>query len=594
MGLFKKESLDLLRSRVDLVEVLSPYVDLKKSGAAHKGLCPFHEERTPSFMIQKGAHHYHCFGCGAHGDAIAFLMSHAHLSFTEAVEQLAERFRVPLEKEQEGQQKGPSRTEIKKCLEATCQFYQFSLLQTEEGKEALDYLAARGIDANFIELFRIGYAPASPISLLRILERQGFSKELMIEAGLVMQSGRDLFHDRVTFPILDSFGSVIGFSARKLREEQTGGKYVNSPETTLFKKSQVLFGLSYSRSRICKERKVVLVEGQIDACRLISSGLTCTVAAQGTAFGIEHVKELTKLEVRSAFLAFDGDKAGQEACEKAGHLLSQEGIEVRVVEMLPGNDPDSWVRKEGIAPFIAALETAVPYLEFLYKKQCQGRDLSSPAQKAELVRTIAQKVQAWGDPVLIHESLRKLSHLAGIPEAVLGTETALGRLPLTGSATAARSLPKASAPLASHGAAIEKDLLRWLLLLPPEEKGLLSLIEENASVELLRDPALKLLFPLLLEQRRHGSIDFLALGSQLEEGAGSYLSDLLSKRIDLPRREEGVRRTLEKLLEREWMGRREAIRARISSGEASEEEALLLAKQFDELRRNPPSLRTPS
>ena len=336
MAIFNKESLESLRQRVNLVEVLSSYVELKRNGASYKGLCPFHDEKTPSFIVQGGDTYYHCFGCGAHGDAIQFLMTHQKMSFGEAVESLAQRFHVHLELVEDRQEKkGVNKALLKEALNDACQFFHFSLLHTSEGHDALQYLYGRGIDLEFIDNFQVGLAPKMQGSLRKVMQAKNIRDEILVEAGLLTSTKegqwRDFFSDRIMFPIHSHSGEVIGFSGRKYKEETFGGKYVNTPETALFKKSRVLFGLNYSRKRIAKERKAIIVEGQIDALRLIQTGFNVTVAGQGTAFGEGHVKELMILGVNQVFLALDADKAGQEATAKIGHLFQKEGIDVKVV-----------------------------------------------------------------------------------------------------------------------------------------------------------------------------------------------------------------------------------------------------------------------
>ncbi|MES2122016.1 MAG: DNA primase, partial [Chlamydiota bacterium] len=312
---YTKDSLELLRQRIDLAEVLSSHLQMSRAGASFKALCPFHDEKTPSFVVQRGDSHYHCFGCGAHGDAIAFLMSYVKMSFSDAVESLAERFGVALETEEAtDKERGPSKAELKKALEHAAALYHYLLLHSDEGRPALNYLYARGLTLDFLQQFQVGYAPNAQDTLMRYLRAKGIEEAIIHEAGLMMitQYGkkRDFFTDRITFPIRDAMGSVIGFSSRKYKEETFGGKYINTPETLLFKKSRVLFGLSYSRTRIAKQKEAIIVEGQIDCLRLIHAGFNYVVAGQGTAFGEDHVRELIHLGVRKVFLAVDGDRAG--------------------------------------------------------------------------------------------------------------------------------------------------------------------------------------------------------------------------------------------------------------------------------------------
>nr|NGX60028.1 DNA primase [Chlamydiota bacterium] len=421
MALYTEESLDTLRSKINLVEIMSAHIQLKRAGASYKALCPFHEEKTPSFVLQAGDDHYHCFGCGAHGDAIAFLMNHLKMSFVEAVESLAERFGVTLEKtEAEGKKRGPDRSRLKEALELACNFYHTLLLHSKEGYAALQYLYRRGIDLDFIRAFRLGFSPSMRQSFLTLAKGEGFAEEILQAAGLTTERGRDFFAERVMFPITDPFGNVIGFSARKLKEETFGGKYINTPETPLFKKSHILFGLSFCRQRIAKERKAVIVEGQMDALRLIHAGCNLAIAAQGTAFGDGHVKLLSDLGVSQIFLAMDGDAAGKSAAKKIGHLFQKKGIEVSVLSLPEGSDPDSFVKEQGIDSFLKLMESPTDYLTFIVESASSEIDLKNPAQKNEMLRKLTDQIRSWEEPVLIHESLRKIAQLTAVPESVVG------------------------------------------------------------------------------------------------------------------------------------------------------------------------------
>ena len=355
--MYTSESLEELRRKIDLCDVLSAHIDLRRAGSSYKALCPFHDEKTPSFVVQKGDSHYHCYGCGAHGDAIAFLMSHLKMSFSESIEMLAERFNVPLQRTEKkgGEPRGPNKKELRFANSFAAEFFHYYLLHTDEGHAALQYLYQRGLDLDFIRLFQIGFAPRNTKVFMTAMQKREFHPKLLQEAGLVSQKGMPYFGERIVFPILDGMGNVIGFSGRKVRDETFGPKYLNTPETPLFKKSEVLFGLHASRKRIAKERKVIIVEGQIDALRLIQEGYNFTVAGQGTAFGSDHVKQLVQLGVNQVFLAFDGDEAGRAASVKVGNLFQKEGIAVLVIPMEEGQDPDQLMREKGAACFCKAL-----------------------------------------------------------------------------------------------------------------------------------------------------------------------------------------------------------------------------------------------
>lgn len=589
MVIFNKESLETLRQRVDLSEVLSAYIDLKKSGSAYKGLCPFHDEKTPSFMVQKGDSHYHCYGCGAHGDAIQFLMSHQKMSFLEAVESLAQRFNVPLERvEQTQEKKGPSKTLLREALEAACRFYQFYLLHTAEGHSALQYLYSRGIDLEFIHQFRLGLAPQAPGLFYKAMRSKSFSDEVLLAAGLLSTTKdgrlRDFFSDRILFPIHHHTDYVIGFSGRKYKEETFGGKYVNTTETELFKKSKVLFGLNYCRRRITKERKAIIVEGQIDALRLIQAGFTITVAGQGTAFGEGHVKELNNLGINQAYLALDGDAAGQEAASKIGHLFQKEGIEARIVLLPQGSDPDAFLREKGPEAFLKLLDGSIDYISFLVKHLSRDLNIESPAAKNELVQNAVKMIREWDHPVMVHETLRKLSSLLRVPEDMVG----VGKEPLP------NIFIQKSASIGSQSVdpdrILETDLLRWLLLMGQGQPRLVELVKANITENDLHVGLCQRILRVYLEnwENQH-SCDLLSLAIDLDDAEGQFvMSDILQKKVNKERAEAQLIETIKKILDRNWMQKREEIKMKIQSGQCSDEEATELAKEFDSLKRNPP------
>lgn len=582
MGTFSKASLENLKSRIDLVEVLSPYIKLQRSGASHKGLCPFHEEKTPSFIINRGDSHYHCFGCGAHGDAIQFLMTHLKMNFVEAVEWLAEKFQVPLEEVQNDQPKGPSKTALKDVLERACQFYQFYLLHTLEGHAALDYLYTRGITLDFIRYFQLGLAPKTPQLFLKAMWEQKVPNTLLEEVGL-LSKGREFFSDRITIPIRDPQGSVIGFSARKYKTDTFGGKYVNSPETALFKKSKVLFGLSFSRKTIAKERKALIVEGQIDALRLIYSGFDWAVAGQGTAFGEEQAHELIHLGVRKVYLGLDGDQAGQEASCKIGNLFQKEGIEVLVIRLPPKCDPDLFLQEKGPEEWQKLIDGAVDYLAFLVEHLSKTISIHSPAGKTELVQTISQKIREWDHPLMVHESLRKLARLTQTPESMIG----MGE-------TAPQVYIKRQASVSFSGIdpdrILEADLLRWLLLMGESCPELIPIAKANLTLEHFRTSAGRALYEKYLHAIENNlPRDLLSLAIDLEQTeAQLFMAEILQKRVNRDKAVSCFVETIQKLLERHWMNQREEIKMKIFSGTCSEEQVLELARKFDELKKARP------
>jgi len=586
MGTFSRESLELLRSRIDLVEVLNPYLKLQRAGAAYKALCPFHEEKSPSFCIQKGDSHYHCFGCGAHGDAIQFLMTHLRMSFVEAVQNLSERFHVQLDEvDKEDKPKGPPKAILKDALMRASQFYQFILLHTLEGHAALDYLYSRGIDLDFIRAFGLGYAPKGHL-MQKALWEQKVSNEVLEESGLLSR-GREFFSERITIPIRDAAGSIIGFSARKFKPDTFGGKYVNSPETPLFKKSKVLFGLSYCRKTIAKERRALIVEGQIDALRLIHSGFLWTVAGQGTAFGEDQAKELVQLGVRQVYLALDGDTAGQEATIKIGHIFQKEGIEVFVVPLPEKCDPDLILQEKGPGEWQKFLEKSIDYLTFFVDRLSLSINIQSPAGKNEIVQTIAKKIREWDHPLMIRESLRKLARLTQIPESLIGgPEETTPQIHIKRSASVTFSE-------IDPDRILEADLLRWLFLMGESCLELLPLAEKNLQPEHFRLNAARVLFEKYLTAvKENKPRDLLSLAIDLDQTEPQlFMAEILQKKVNRERAVLCFVETIQKMLERHWMQKREEIKLKIYSGRCNEEEVLALAKQFDKLKKERPQVK---
>lgn len=583
MPLYTKDSIDLLRQRIDLPEVIGSHIPLKRSGSSYKALCPFHEEKSPSFIVHRGDTHYHCFGCGAHGDAIAFLMNYQRLGFVEAIEALADRFGVALERAIQTEHTGPSKPLLRDALDLASQFYHFLLLYSEEGTEALKYLYERGIDLEFIERFQVGYAPRDRRALQKLLHTKGFSDEVLEKAGLISVSdqgyNRDFFCERIAFPIRDAMGHVIGFSARQFKEGGYGGKYINTSETPLFKKSQVLFGLSYCRRTIMKEKKAMIVEGQIDCLRLIQQGFDWTVAGQGTAFGEGHAAELIQLGVQTIYLALDADRAGEEAAVKIGDLFQKKGIEVWVVMLPEGKDPDLILRLKGPTFFEELLEKKLDYLTFLVRKFSKTANLDTPAGKHQLAQQLIEQIRSWDGPVLVHESLRKLADLLKLPPELVQT----GSSPKVTFHRPERMKHEA----VDADKILETDLLRLLFLSGESAPKLVEIAQRNLQPDCLKVPACRRLYELALT----GGADLLACASSLEkEEEEALVVEMMQRKINPDKVGDSLCFTLQRILERNWLEERERIKIALHGGALSEEEALELAKQFDALKRQVPQV----
>jgi DNA primase len=587
MATFTQESLSQLRNRIDLIEVIGNHIDLKKSGAAYKALCPFHDEKSPSFMINRGDSHYHCFGCGAHGDAIEFLMRFYSLSFFEAVEQLAQQFGVHLEViEKSNEPQGPDKRRMKEALCTSAELFHTYLLHSPEGHQALAYLYSRGLTLAFIKKFLVGLAPQDERIFMKAMHEKRFSNEILDGAGLAKDRAgrmRPFFSDRITFPIHDPMGKVIGFSARKYKEETFGGKYVNTSETVLFKKSHILFGLNYCRRRIAKEAQVIVVEGQVDALRLIDAGFDFTVAGQGTAFGESHVRQLIQLGIQKVYLAFDADGAGREAAVKVGDHFQKAGIDTRVVSLGQDEDPDSILNARGPDHFQKLLETSEDYLPFLIRHLSMEIDPKSSAGKARLVQELGKRIRTWESEVMIHESLRKMAQILGVPENTVGIEQI--------------NVPNLYIKRSDHVRAIEidpdqileSDLIRWLCMLPQ----LIPVAKEQLKPEDLKNEHCRDLYKVLLEIGS-GQIDSLALLSRTHNPETQhFFYRIREKKINLDRVDPQFIDTVHRIIQRNRLTAREEINRKIRSGERTEAEVMELLKEFAQHKSDLPTIILP-
>lgn len=337
---------ETIKERLDIVEIVGGHVKLEKSGRSYKGRCPFHNEKTPSFFVSPERGSYYCFGCGAKGDIFTFVQEVEGLSFREALKDLADRAGVVLKNSAESRESKTEKDRLREALEeATC-FFEAKL---QENPEAQKYLLSRGLSEETIKEWRVGYAPAEWRSLYHFMLAHGFKPETLIKAGLAkpvadgVKEPYDVFRDRLVFPLSDSNGEVVAFSGRALGKEVIP-KYLNTPETVLFAKHELLYGLDKAKSEIRKKNYTVLVEGQMDLVLSHQAGVKNTVASSGTAFTSAHLERLKKLSSR-ILLAFDGDNAGEKAAEKSSELAMALGLEVKVASLPKDSDPADVIKK---------------------------------------------------------------------------------------------------------------------------------------------------------------------------------------------------------------------------------------------------------
>jgi len=436
----KDTSVEAVKAAADFVEVVSARTQLRKSGGRYTGRCPFHDERTPSFSVNAVDKLYYCFGCGAKGDLITFVRETEGLDFAGSIEWLAERFRVPIEYEETSPQQDAARrrrTRLLSLLDQASGFYERTLWDTAAGGMARDYLKGRGLDEEVSREFRLGLALGGD-SLTRKALAKGFTRDELGAAGLMRRRGDDYFQRRLLFPLADRQGRILGFQARRLHEDDPlPAKYVNTPESELFHKGWVVYGLDKARAAIAREDRACVVEGNTDVIALRQSGFEPVVASMGTALTEQQLKELARL-TRRLWLAFDGDAAGETATLRGMDLAAKLGFDVKVVALPPGLDP-----ADDPTGFERRLVAAEPYLVYRVRieiERAEDRELAFRTVKALLddAADSPERQDAWryaNDKLGMTVQLRNASVArasAPATQRVLDASTKLERNALAG------------------------------------------------------------------------------------------------------------------------------------------------------------------
>jgi DNA primase len=491
MALISNESLERVKQAADIVEVVSAHSDLRRQGARYVGLCPFHEERTPSFSVEPTEKLYHCFGCGVGGDVIKFVEEKEGLGFTEAVELLADRYGVELEREKEDPQaerRRERRRRLEQLLDRSAAYYANYLWESEEAAKARDYLAGRGLREEVLRAFGVGYAPSAWDKILVRGQQAGFSVEELRSVGLA-QRGRsggeyDRFRERIMFPIRDRRGRVLGFGGRAMRPDQ-GAKYVNTAETDFFHKSQILYGVDQAKAAIAKAGRAVVVEGYTDVIALHQAGIEEAVGVMGTAITPDQVAALSGM-VEEVVLALDADSAGQEAMLRAQRVAAGRRMRLRVAAMPAGEDPAELMAEEGGAErFRELLAGAEELTAFQVGLVLDRTDVSSPAERDRALSEVAPVLAGMGETASREEQVRRVAEKLDLePAMVMGRVVAA--TPATGGReeTAPERRETAQRPQARRPAELtsrerrERALLAMCIALPNEGREYLARLTE--------------------------------------------------------------------------------------------------------------------
>jgi DNA primase len=492
MALISPDSVERVKQAADIIEVISAHTDLRRQGARYVGLCPFHDERTPSFSVEPTEKLYHCFGCGVGGDVIKFIEEKDGLNFAEAVELLADRYGVELEREQEdprAEARRQHRRRLEQLLDRAATFYGNYLWESKEAGKARDYLAERGLREGVLRDFGVGYAPSAWDKLLVAGQRAGFSVDELRGVGLVQRGQRggeyDRFRERIMFPIRDRRGRVLGFGGRAMRSDQ-GAKYVNTAETDFFHKSQILYGVDRAKAAIAKAGRAVVVEGYTDVIALHQAGIEEAVGVMGTAITGEQVAALSGM-VEEVVLALDADSAGQEAMLRAQSVAAGRRMRLRVAAMPAGEDPaEMMAEAEGAERFRRLLEEAEELTSFQVGLVLERTDAGSPVERDRALAEVAPVLAGLGESASRDDLVRRVAERLDFdPAMVMGrvvaaTPTSGGR---EGAAPEpARSpqpaRPQRSAELTSRERR-ERALLAMCIAVPQEGREYLARLTDS-------------------------------------------------------------------------------------------------------------------
>ena len=416
------EILEEIRTRSDIVEVISELgVLLKPAGKHYKGLCPFHDEKTPSFTVSREKQYFHCFGCSVGGDVIGFIRKHEGKSFIETVTWLAERAGVSLPTaDAQTRQASRKRLELQDLNQFAVDYFHQSLLNPKIGGHALAYLKKRGITDKTIQHFKLGHATPGRRDVVKAATQEGFSIQQLVDVGLIKneeQGPLDRFRERVMFPIRDERGNPVGFGGRALSDDQLP-KYLNSPTTALYDKSKTLYNLYDARLAIQKEGHVILVEGYFDALMLYQKGIENVVASLGTAFSEFHAT-LLKRFTEETVIVYDGDAAGLQATLRGLHTLLKAGLKVRIAVLPPEDDPDQFVRTQGVDAFKQLIASAMNMIEFQIQRLTQHQAIHRVDTKAQIVEEIALTLANLQSPISLNEYVKYAIKELDVEKAVM-------------------------------------------------------------------------------------------------------------------------------------------------------------------------------
>ena len=564
--------IDQVRTSAEILDVVSQYVPLKPAGKNFKGLCPFHKEKTPSFNVSPERQIFHCFGCGEGGDVFKFLMLYDKMSFMEAVEHLANRAGITVPTSKRSRAERDDRSLFLTLHEESNRFYRHQLLERQSGRRALEYLLKRGLSRKTIEEREFGFAPDNWSNLLEHLTRKGHKPDEIARSGLAVprRDGRgyyDRFRGRVMIPIRSESGKVVAFGARLLDKGEP--KYLNSSESVIYRKSYTLFDFDRAREFVRNDGFVILMEGYFDCIQAQQAGVGNAVACCGTSLTVGHARLLKRYSDR-VVVNFDPDAAGQAATRRSIDLLIEEGFQVSVLTLPPGEDPDSFIRKNGSETYRKELANASLFIDYLMERTAERHDVDTPRGKATFLNEVLPTLALIQSHVERIAYVSRLAERAGISDEAVVEELrrkVMGR-------TKEIHLPEESTNTLKPA---ERDLVRWLLSAPVDSDALLSEMDDEDMQGLVTEPILK----AIKEISKTGDLSTDTVMQRLSADQDRNLLTRIALEPSPLGPRQSPRDCLNRLREQRWRRQLSRLRTRLARGEEDDS----IAREIQALAR---------
>ena len=591
MAKISQHTIEQVRGYADIVDVVSEYVDLKKRGRNFFGLCPFHSEKTPSFSVNQDKQMYHCFGCGAGGGAIHFVMQLEKLEFLDAVKHLAEKYGLKIAYDSLSGSKQIG-TQIGEIHDIAMDHFHRNLLSTA-GKAVFAHLLDRGLTSETIKKFGLGYSLNDWQSLLNVIRKHEFTPEAILQSGLFINSEKgyfDRFRGRIMFPIHNGMGKTVAFAGRVF-ETDDPAKYVNSPETMIYHESKILYGLWAVRHQLRDTDAIIVVEGYFDFLQLYQAGIHNVVAVSGTALTEDHSRELHKYS-RKIIMAYDGDSAGISAAIRAGYILLRNDIEPRVARIPKGIDPDDWVRTNGPAPFKFAVDNAVGLIHF-HSEKFQG-SLDNPTDKTRFAKEVIREISAISDEITRQVYVQHLASTLNITEkALYSTLDRLGKVQSQRGLNRQTGKPSGETVLKDPATyqPLEDEIIQLCFIAPARTR---TLIMRSVSPDWFTSPRLRTIYKqLAIHPSGEGLPDAVLIIDELEDPLDrEKLSALIFRSDDLQSSPEFAADGLARMEKRFLTRQLDQARKQLQKAESEGDDVTPLIVRIEEIKSTIRSLHT--